>query len=85
MLDLGTITGGRHVVEGVWGQPLYLGIYIDNCFDVGRVNNIHFWPFVRAFYYYFFFHQLIALVELLTSFLYWLDCSACNCLSTWSL
>jgi len=45
MLDLGTITGGRHVVDGVWGQPLKLGLYIDNCFDVGRVTNVHFWPF----------------------------------------
>jgi len=44
-LDLGTVTGGRHVVDGVWAQPLFLGLYIDNCFDVGRVSNVHFWPF----------------------------------------
>lgn len=44
-VDFGTVTGGRHFVDGLYGQPLLQGLLIDNCFDVGRVRNVHFWPF----------------------------------------
>lgn len=44
-VDFGTVTGGRHYIDGLYGQPLYRGLYIDTCFDVGRVRNVHFWPF----------------------------------------
>lgn len=44
-VDMGTTSGGRHYVDGLYGHPLRRGLYIDNCFDVGRVRNVHFWPF----------------------------------------
>ena len=44
-VDFGSLGGGRHYINGLYGQPLFLGIYIDSCFDVGRVENVHFWPF----------------------------------------
>lgn len=44
-LDFGTYAHGRHLIRNVYGQPLLTGLYIDQCYDVGRVENIHFWPF----------------------------------------
>lgn len=44
-VDFGSLGGGRHYINGLYGQPLFLGLYIDSCFDVGRVENVHFWPF----------------------------------------
>lgn len=44
-VDFGTVTGGRHFIDGLYAQPLLRGLLIDNCFDVGRVRNVHFWPF----------------------------------------
>ena len=36
---------GRHYIARVYGQPLLTGIYVDQCYDIGRIENIHFWPF----------------------------------------
>jgi len=36
---------GRHYVARVYGQPLAVGLFVDQCYDVGRIENIHFWPF----------------------------------------
>jgi hypothetical protein len=44
-VDMGTTSAGRHYVDGLYAQPLRRGLLIDNCFDVGRVRNVHFWPF----------------------------------------
>ncbi|MHB0998469.1 MAG: glycosyl hydrolase family 28-related protein [Armatimonadota bacterium] len=44
-VDFGTHPCGRHYVKGLYGQPLNTGIIIDNCLDVGRLQDIHFWPF----------------------------------------
>lgn len=44
-VDVGTRSGGRHYIDGLYAQALRRGLYIDNCFDVGRVRNVHFWPF----------------------------------------
>lgn len=44
-VDFGTFPSGRHYVRGLYGQPLYRGLFIDRCLDVGRVENVHFWPF----------------------------------------
>jgi hypothetical protein len=35
----------RFVVRNVFGYPSYRGLYTDNCLDIGRVENCHFWPF----------------------------------------
>jgi len=34
----------RHLVRDVHGQPLRRGILIDNIYDIGRVENVHFNP-----------------------------------------
>ena len=44
-VDFGTKAAGRHYVRGLYGHPLKLGLFIDRCFDVGRVEDVHFWPF----------------------------------------
>ena len=44
-VDLGTNLSGRHYIDGLYGQPLYRGIWVDQCYDVGRIRNVHFWPF----------------------------------------
>jgi hypothetical protein len=44
-VDFGTRPCGRHLIRGLYAQPLRRGLYIDQCFDVGRVRDVHFWPF----------------------------------------
>ncbi len=44
-VDLGSYVTGRHLVRNLYGYPLLKGIYINQCYDVGRIENIHFWPF----------------------------------------
>jgi hypothetical protein len=44
-VDFGTQPAGRHFIQGLYGQPLYRGLFIDQCYDVGRVENVHFWSF----------------------------------------
>ena len=36
---------GRFLVRNVYGYPSRRGLYVDNCLDIGRVENCHFWPF----------------------------------------
>jgi hypothetical protein len=35
----------RHLVRNVTGYPNKRGIFIDECYDIGRIENVHFWPF----------------------------------------
>ena len=35
----------RFLVRNVHGYPDFRGLYVDACYDIGRVENIHFWPF----------------------------------------
>ena len=44
-VDFGTFPAGRHYINGLYAQPLYRGLFIDQCYDVGRVENVHFWSF----------------------------------------
>jgi hypothetical protein len=44
-VDFGGRHTGRHYIRNLFGQPLYRGLFIDHCLDVGRVENVHFWPF----------------------------------------
>lgn len=44
-VDFGTHPSGRHYIRGLYGQPLRRGIFVDKCLDVGRIENVHFWPF----------------------------------------
>jgi hypothetical protein len=44
-IDFGTFPTGRHYLRNVNMQALRRGLFIDKCFDVGRVENVHVWPF----------------------------------------
>ncbi|MCX8063755.1 MAG: glycoside hydrolase family 55 protein [Candidatus Hydrogenedentes bacterium] len=44
-IDFGTYPTGRHKIKNLHAYPLYRGIYINQCYDVGRLENIHLWPF----------------------------------------
>ena len=44
-VDFGTHPSGRHYIRNLYGQPLRRGIFVDKCYDVGRIENVHFWPF----------------------------------------
>lgn len=47
-VDFGSATAGRHYIRGLYAQPLRRGVYIDMCLDVGRLEDIHLWPFWTA-------------------------------------
>lgn len=44
-VDFATNPSGRHYIRNLYGQPLRIGISIGKCYDVGRIENVHFWPF----------------------------------------
>ncbi len=44
-LDLGTHPAGRHYIRNLNMHALRRGVFIDKCFDVGRLENVHVWPF----------------------------------------
>jgi hypothetical protein len=44
-VDFGTRPAGRHYIRNLYGQPIFKGLYVDQCYDIGRVENVHFWPF----------------------------------------
>jgi hypothetical protein len=44
-VDFGTHPAGRHCIRGLYAQALYRGVFIDQCYDVGRVTDVHLWPF----------------------------------------
>ncbi len=47
-VDFGGRHTGRHFIRNLNAAPLHRGLFIDHCIDVGRVENIHFWPFWGA-------------------------------------
>lgn len=47
-VDFGSIVAGRHYIRGLYAQPLRRGLYVDRCLDIGRIEDIHFWPFWTA-------------------------------------
>lgn len=40
---------GRFLVRNCYGYPSFRGLYVDACYDIGRVENCHFWPFGTAY------------------------------------
>jgi hypothetical protein len=44
-VDFATSQCPRHYVRGLYGQPLNKGIQVDQCYDIGRIKEVHFWPF----------------------------------------
>jgi hypothetical protein len=43
-IDVGTKWNELHLVRNVFACPLKTGVYIDQCTDIGRVENVHFNP-----------------------------------------
>ncbi len=43
------VRSARHLVRNVTGYPSWRGIYVDECYDIGHIENIHFWPFGVAY------------------------------------
>lgn len=43
-IDLGTKWNELHLVRNVFACPLSTGVYIDQCTDIGRIENVHFNP-----------------------------------------
>jgi hypothetical protein len=43
------IGAARHWIRNVTGYPIKRGIYVDECYDIGHIENIHFWPFGVAY------------------------------------
>ena len=39
------VRSARHIVRNVTGYPIKRGIFVDECYDIGHIENIHFWPF----------------------------------------
>lgn len=39
------VWAGRHFIRNVYGYPIKRGIFVDDCYDIGRIENVHFWPF----------------------------------------
>ncbi len=44
-VDFGTHPAGRHLIRGLYAQALHRGILVDQCYDVGRIEDVHLWPF----------------------------------------
>lgn len=46
-VDFGSRAAHRHFIRNLYAEPIYKGIFIDNCGDVGRLENVHFWAFTE--------------------------------------
>lgn len=47
-VDFATNPSGRHYIRNLYAQAIFRGLAVDRCLDVGRVENVHFWPFWTA-------------------------------------
>ncbi len=43
-IDVGTKWNELHLIRNVFACPLKTGVYIDQCTDIGRIENVHFNP-----------------------------------------
>jgi hypothetical protein len=43
-IDFGTHAHEMHYIRNVYGCPLRIGVHLDKCTDIGRVENVHFNP-----------------------------------------
>jgi len=43
-IDFGTYPHEMHYIRNVYGCPLKIGVHLDKCTDIGRVENVHFNP-----------------------------------------
>ena len=42
------VNSGRHYIARIQGQPINIGVFIDETYDIGRVENVHFNPWQAA-------------------------------------
>jgi len=43
-IDFGTYPHEMHYIRNIYGCPLRIGVHLDKCTDIGRVENVHFNP-----------------------------------------
>jgi hypothetical protein len=43
-IDIGTKWNELHLLRNVFACPLHIGVFIDQCTDIGRIENVHFNP-----------------------------------------
>jgi len=43
-IDFGTYANELHLIRNCFGCPLKIGVHIDKCTDIGRIENVHFNP-----------------------------------------
>ena len=43
-IDIGTYHNELHYIRNVFGCPIKIGLYVNNCTDIGRIENVHFNP-----------------------------------------
>ena len=43
-IDVGSRWNELHLIRNVFACPLKIGVYIDQCTDIGRIENVHFNP-----------------------------------------
>lgn len=43
-IDFGTYPNELHYIRNCFGCPLKVGVHIDKCTDIGRIENVHFNP-----------------------------------------
>lgn len=39
------VRAARHLVRNITGYPIWRGLFVDQCYDIGHIENIHYWPF----------------------------------------
>ena len=39
------LSAGRHLIRASTRNLLHIGVFVDKCFDVGRIEDVHLWPF----------------------------------------
>lgn len=42
------VNAGRHYIARVQGQPLNIGVFVDQTYDIGRIEDVHFNPWWSA-------------------------------------
>eukprot|EP01084_Bolivina_argentea_P076561 138771_1 len=43
-IGIWAVSAHRHYIARVQGQPIYIGVFIDETYDIGRIEDVHFNP-----------------------------------------
>jgi hypothetical protein len=44
-VDFGSRNSSPHYIRNLYAYPLYRGVYVDRCYDSGKMENVILWPF----------------------------------------